>query len=845
MIDDVLLANLSSMSSPDPSIRCPAEQYLFEFFHSDPFRFVFSASHLLSLDDISIPILQAATICIGRALSPADPGDLSAFRSAFSDASNSNERELIQQSIFRGIMYRNDGIRRNSAHCLDLLIQIEGVEGLPLIAGLLDLIRSCSYSTEAHHGAIYTFREILVSGIPIELITVEIGQFFEFVCEVILKLDRFPQLIVIECARTFPILVSKIAGEATDEQIRAILHLIEIGIRHPVNDVVRSMVEALSQLFRVRYSGMGMFMEQVFVLVHGELTSGDYDHQTGALNFWEECAQFESDLIDTHEFDSNSIEPLGIVGIAVPQLLPFLWEFLKFLPPTFDPEDIDMTELAMVAANCLSALFSAAPFPVLECLVEFWRTAKSSDSYNIQTAVLLGASAIASTEVSRLSAAASFFEAIFEDLLVFTQSNDPLVAYFAFRILERAIDLYKIGFTYIAEGNVFSVIFSSSDRSPLVVSAACGLLSAICRLSDRSDEKSLIAMAFEPSIDFLEQLLGFESRAIIAASSATLSFVISFIPESRLVFCESVLTSVERLLQQFAFSLSEDEGDFTYKIQTEMCNVMAAIAKRLGERLGVLTHRIMVLLFGLIAQRRTAIYEETMIAVAAVVQAVKEEFAEFVDRLMNILGDMLDTGNPGMIGTSADVLSDLFRYMPARMEGLSEAVFGKLLSLFGEFGSESCDLKIIECLSDIVLSVPVSSEYRDQFFGVLMRKIANSKIDVSTLEGMENASELFKVLFGGFKALVEASHDQTFVSEHRNDLMRPILMFIDCRAFCPKTYLPLFGYLREIAKLADSRTKIQLNRQKIRTVLINAAAGPASRVARQAEELLSYLRHVK
>jgi hypothetical protein len=249
----------------------------------------------------------------------------------------------------------------------------------------------------------------------------------------------------------------------------------------------------------------------------------------------------------------------------------------------------------------------------------------------------------------------------------------------------------------------------------------------------------------------------------------------------------------------------------------------------------------MQLLFGLIAQRRTAIYEETMIAVAAVIQATREDFGEFLEPIMAVLGEMMNTGNASIVGTSADIVGDLFRAMPARMEGLAEVVFGKLLSVL----DVGCELKIVECLGDIVLSVPISMEQRGELFGVLMRMIGTAKIDITSYEGMEHASDLFKVLFGGFRALVESSQDPVFVAEHRNDLMRPIFMFIDSRAFCAKTYLPLFRYLREIAKLADSRMRIQLNRQKIRAVLEQAAAGSEGRVARQAEELLSYLRYAR
>jgi hypothetical protein len=254
----------------------------------------------------------------------------------------------------------------------------------------------------------------------------------------------------------------------------------------------------------------------------------------------------------------------------------------------------------------------------------------------------------------------------------------------------------------------------------------------------------------------------------------------------------------------------------------------------------------MAVLFGLIAQRRTAIYEETMIAVAAVVQAIGEDFAVFVDRVMEIVGEMIGTGNPAIIGASADILGDLFRTMPARMEAVSDAVFGRMLGIVEDpIVAEAYELRVIACLSDVMLAVPVLGQHRDNFFALLLRALGQAKIDINSMEGMNNASELFKVLFGGFRVLVETSQDPGFVAEHRTELMRPILMFIDSGAFCQKTFLPLFRYLREIAKLADSRTRIQLNRQKIRAVLANAAESQVNLVSHEAEDLLTYLRYAK
>jgi hypothetical protein len=739
------------------------------------------------------------------------------------DASREDARGTIRQSLFRGLMFSDQGLRQSSAYSVALLFQIERESWFSIFPALITLSESAEYPEEAHHGALCAFREIVASGFPLSLVPDDARQFFELFVRILASGRPTDALVAAESARAFALFLAK-TGDALDATgVDTVLHVVEVMTASEQHLVFVAALDCLLAVVRGVYDDVEPHLARVFDLAVSGLRSGDIERQLCVLNFWDEVAQFEAD----------ADPPRGIMRRAAEPLFPVIIEFMELLGDDFDIDAIDFASPPIIAVNCLASLYCAAPDEIAAATLALWRTART---WRGQVDALLAAIAISIADSPCPDVGVPFFREVFDGLVAFARSDVDVFCLFGLKVLVKAISVFHVELDRLSDAEFLcDVVFQAVGRSPAIVRAACDFVEALCRLSFRENERSALADVFELTVSFVLQLL--TQATLIPCGLTALSFIVSFAPPSRLDICEQAVSIGEQIVE----ACGDCPGELLFAIEAAVCDVVRAVAGRLEQGLGDLVPRAMQLLLGLVGRRRTPIFEETLDAICAVVYCCKEKFEPFVGDVMKVLWDMLHTENLQIILASLVILADLFRFLPRAMEPYTREVFDVVLG-FAEENVGEVSVRLVNSLSEIAFcereSVP--EEIKEHLFVVLGRILVETPVDATTIEGMEAARDFFAELLSAYKFAIE-SVDRGFLITVIDRLFMPINAFIASKAFCRKTFLPLFSLLKAIALNVGHRATKSLNQRRIRAVLEQAQLSKDDQVVHLAEDLMLFL----
>lgn len=837
------------MSSPSEEVRLPAEQFLFASFQSDPFPFVFRTSTLLLSDSVELPILRAAVICVGRALSPTRSASLQTIASVFMTPDKSASRELIHRALLQGIAHPDLVVRQSAAHSIDLLFRIECGEWISLLPALLEIATSPASLPEARHGAVYTFREILTSGVPADRILEYLKPFYAFLVQ-LFGGPGCPPPLFLEASKAFPVLIGKVVAYQSADQVHEVLRVVELFLPHECFDVFQSMLDTLGELVRGIYAHVEPFMAQIFSLTVEGLRLGNVDRRLAILNFWAEIAQFEAELNAVRDFEmTRGKKPprasLGLMTRAAGLLCPAVVDCIRLLEPEFDVAAVDFSAPPMVASEHLSDLYAAAPGVVGPGVLALWQEGMVSGEWRQQVTSLICMIAVAAAGTQYKKWSSPIFEAILPGLLDCCGNENDTVAYFALELFAQILSEFRVVAFSLDKGSLLSVIESTAHRNPSVIRAGCHCVTALCRVGRKDNERSLLACSFDRVVTFLQELL--RSPALIPDALASAGFVVSFMPPSRLYMCEFFVALCEQITSQLSVHLLELRPDVVFSIEASICDLLNVIAIRLGDSLDLLAPRLMHLLLG---GHHSMVFEETLLAIDSVLIGIGANFAPFLPQTIGVLWQMLHTGNPACITVSLTLLADLFHALPNLMEGCAPEAFRLLLPMiFDESFEPDFGVGVARALTEICAAVPevIPADYRDGLAGILMRITREAKFDIHSMAGLNRASVLFESLLSAYRALIESARgDTAFLEANQNAFFAVVDLFIDTRASSPRNLIPFFQLLETlVTEIPGRNVRIKLNKRSVRSFLAESAKYTDTGVADNAKKLIDFLRTYK
>lgn len=842
---ETLAGHLARMNSPQEDERTASERYLFEFFQTSPFEFVSLASSLVLRDDIPSQIIHAALVCIGRSLSPASELMMIKIRQTFLDPANAESREVIKQAVFRGIMYDSPGIRSVAAHCIDLTLRILQAEWIDVFPGLNSLAGSSSYQDCARQGAVCAFRELLLSKhVPLEPILEQVHTMFIFVDNVLGRPGNYSPGIHRECCLILPVLLNKIVEIHDEAQVSRDLHLIEMNIKSDDFEVFKAMIRSVSNIFKRKYASMTRKMLDAILHLSGAgFRSQVLSYQVATLVLWSGMAKYEMKIASQGVTDS-----VFVIEHCASTLFPILCEFMGLLSLEIDLNEIDYSDPPFVAVECLSNVYGAAPVVVGNMIEERWRT-RSGQDWQSHASSVLSLVAMMSSRAKDRPETTHFLDSHFTDILEYCSSQTPL-AYFCFQIVAKAISRYHIGMEYVNNGKLLECVVKMPNKRPEVIGKSLSIVNSICKISDRDDEDSPLGRFFGPIVEFVNALMKASSGNLKREAVICMACIISFLPNSKSgndngSVCSVILSEVEGWINEMVASGQIGAAE-AFPVLVSYCDLMSAVANRLGVSVAPFADRIMNLVFELLRVQRS-LYEESTTVMSSMALALREDFARYYDALRPLLQSMVKSGNSQVTISALSVLSDIFTAMGRLIVSDVGDILNLLFTLIDEGASDwQLLVKTVGTINDGMSIQGVEDIlplFLPRLFDAIGKILTNVSAATDTPERYHAVKESFSVILDGLIIVVKNSDDEAFLNANLNHFFTAINKFIASGVFCRETLLPFFEFLKVMASKYGSRISIKLSRRNITDTLRKAQNMPE--VAERASEVLDFLKHYK
>eukprot|EP01133_Synstelium_polycarpum_P016149 gene16149-19216_t len=496
-----------------------------------------------------------------------------------------------------------------------------------------------------------------------------------------------------------------------------------------------------------------------------------------AIEFWTSLSEEEIGLQD----DNLS---QGLTLKALPSFTPVILTTLT----KQDEHDPDTWNVAMAGATCLTYMASNVLEPILEFIVPYIRQNIVSPDWRLREAscVALGSVLEGPTEFQ------GFLADVVPVLLQHMKDPHEMVkdtsSWTLGRLCAHQID--AVG--ELLEQILTAMLESTKDPSPKVAAHACWGIHNVCQAFETGPvgqvsslaaifqvlAKHLYIAAHRP--DASEESLrvnAYEAmNSLISFSSADKAMIIEVL--------KFVLTDFE---SSFAMEVvNQTDLDTKTQIQSLLCSTLQTIASVIKEDITPFVEKMVYLLLTVFNTKNAVIYEEALMAIGAIIQAIEGGFKPYiVPAFLDILKSCLRNVEIGEVSNIAiGIVSDLTRALGKEFTVLARDIIPLIIQdLTDPKISMSAKPNAVTCIGDIAFAI--GSDFV-QFLPMVM-----PILEQATLVNLDDRDYLNTLRESIFQAYTEIVHglksggcgDQftpyvgpvlTFVSLVYNDYMSDI-----------------------------------------------------------------------
>jgi hypothetical protein len=200
---------------------------------------------------------------------------------------------------------------------------------------------------------------------------------------------------------------------------------------------------------------------------------------------------------------------------------------------------------------------------------------------------------------------------------------------------------------------------------------------------------------------------------------------------------------------------SIDENHVRYTVQAHLCSHLTSLAVRLKSQMVTAdVHRSVTLLFNILHQRDTLLYEEALFTLSRLYSNVGQVFTwDHVQTMLDIIRFSLASESPGVINAASILLADIFRFSGRELQTVFPIFFEieeKLLRDNGEW--RDIHPFLIRAIAEMYCGVgqypehhEMINEWKERLFE-LMRMVRTVRIDLSKEADLQYAGHLFENL---------------------------------------------------------------------------------------------------
>jgi importin subunit beta-1 len=533
-----------------------------------------------------------------------------------------------------------------------------------------------------------------------------------------------------------------------------------------------SAFECLVRIMTFYYGFMGVYMEKaLYALTVNGMKHDNENVALQAIEFWSTVCELEND----YEYESQMAEeegadveqqPLGFAKAALSEIVPVLLTLM-----TSQEEDVDEDEwnVAMAAATCLSLLAQCVQDNIVALVLPFVQTnIRNPDWRYREAAVMAFGSIMEGPNPQLLAPLATQAMPILLEMI-----RDPVVqvkdttAWTLGQISENL--LAYINLEAQLQSLVTALLAGLSD-SPKITSNCCWALMNIGRGLNPDEQHDLATYPLSPFFEGIcKELVTICNKDNNEANSRTSAFealatIIAHCPLDVLQIVSAIAISMlERLELTINVQnqiVGMDEMNQHLELQSNICNAITSITRRLGRSIAPVADRIMQVFLQLmsVSGRHATTLEDAFLAIGAVIAALETDFFRYMEAFKNFLYAALQNHEEHQLCLIAiGLIGDICRSLGLQALPYCDEFFTLLLAdLSSEKLHRSVKPAIFECFGDIVLAIGGSFEkYAPTVLPIIFSACQIQVNDAMSADELDYLVSLREGIVEGFVGIVQ------------------------------------------------------------------------------------------
>lgn len=891
--------NLFSRSqSNDNETRESATNEINRMFSEEPMKCIYIFSNLMQgVDSVPLGTRRLSAILLARVLRPYSPEMMMKIRDYWNNPDHLQLILNLKDALFKTVLDDDVIVRNNSCNVFGLVFSIENGTWIDALQQIVNNIGNTQIADIGRVGLFRIFIEILVTpNFKSELRKQNLEGYYIQIFMAALDVVKTPinqenksvELRTVAASCIYYTLLNMsdyFENRNLEEIIPTILNSLipsfqiqNLELFQGLHKIMFVMIEQfykqsinfIQMIMKFTYNGMGMFNLP--------------DYQNIAIYTWQEIAELEH-----RKKKKNQAYDSFLCEICLDNLANAFITIMASIPKDdIEVEDISNPKPSMYAASALQSIYKVIPQQVFnKCFQPLKEYITSEDWVKQHTGLLL---LYCITEDPKFP----------DHLVPLIQDAFPYVIEYCKpnhcnHLRETA--LFLLGFLlkqykeFISDkkycknpqevmDQILSVIVITNDSTdPQIIQRYAMIIYHLSEAWEGNKYNSLIGLYFPKMYGYLYNMLQYTNYIIEknTRQSSTITGLISTIfesmnmlflsvPEENLDECLNSSGLYEDVMNRLRESSNIfQSSEIIFAFQAGLCSNLSTMTLRLKKKVSSKVQQAIAILFNILQQRNSLIYEEGIMGLAAIVFGCTDSINdEILIRLTKIADDGLHFDSPNVICASSILLSDLFKYFKGRMEPIVDNSFTVLYKLIMDH-PEMKDIHpyVIRTMAQMFDSLYESHDclerYKVQYIELLSRvKTVSFSLNFDIKADVEYANALYRSLADAYASyaknfyatLYGNGNDPENIQLERKQLLE-FADFSNCILQIGEYNIDdeliqaFIGAARQFANNCSRKNNVILNRNKIHQVLDIGSRRTTSKItnlSKKSKEASKYLK---
>eukprot|EP00053_Salpingoeca_punica_P019522 m.198216 g.198216 ORF g.198216 m.198216 type:complete len:874 (-) comp17673_c0_seq1:2360-4981(-) len=545
----------------------------------------------------------------------------------------------------------------------------------------------------------------------------------------------------------------------------------------PDSSVKVAALECLVRIMSLYYQHMKTYMGALFSITMEAMMSADEKVALQGIEFWSNVCDEEYDLAMDEPVPGQPPERVSqhYCKGAVPHIVPILNQLLTKQEEEDDEEDWNLSKAASV---CLTLIALCAEDDVLQFVVPFVRENVSNPQWQFRDAAVLAFGSV--LEGPSGEAIVGIIETALAHIMTMMQDPSPVVKDTVAWLLGRIVDLFPqcvLNAVYFQP--LIECLMAGLDMEPRVSTNCCWAVHALAENAhehalNESDSDVLqtypLSGNFERILTKLFQVTVRDDAGECNLRCAAYEALIALLQNNARDCYPMVLKAATEIINRLETSLGlqvegrEQMTQYT-EMQASLCALLQAVLRQL-ERNDVMAvsdivMTILLRMFNSESGSQHNVLEDALMAVSALIEALKEHFGKYMQAIQPyLLAALKNTAEYQVCFVAVGVVGDVCRSLGVQCLPFCDDIMAALMRALGEPSLDrSVKPHILSAFGDVAMAIgPHYKKYLAMSLTVLQQAAgrAAEMTDADDFDQVDHMNALREGILEAFTGILHA-----------------------------------------------------------------------------------------